>query len=83
MQIAIVGEGRTTDILYSDESDGIAATMDDYVVVEQQMPASFLFQVFQYVLVATDVILAFILAIFTIVVVTHDGIHTVAGTHLF
>ena len=83
MQIAIVGERRTTDILYPDESDGIFATTDDYMVVEQQMPSSFFLQVFQNVLVPADIVLAFILAIFAIVVVAHDGKHTVAGRHLF
>ena len=83
MQITIVGKRRATDILYPDESDGIIATTDDHMLIEQQMPTGFLLQVFQNVLVSADVILAFILTVFAIVVVAHDGIHTVAGRHLF
>lgn len=81
-QVAIVGEGRPTDVLHADELDGGAVATDAYVLVEEQPPSYFLLQVFQHRLVFPDVAQALVLAILAIVVVSHHREHAVARLYL-
>ena len=52
------------------------------MLVEQQSPPHLALHVFQHSLVTLNVAPIFVLAIFAIIVIAHDGVHTVASSYL-
>ena len=82
LQIAVILEGRTTDILHTDDGDGVVATVDEHMFVHQQMPPYLLFKIVQHRLIFRHVALTLVLAIFAIVVIAHDRQYAVGGTDL-